>query len=207
VVRGPEGPKTPPAAGPADGCAVFRYRLQRPVLGALPTEWDPLRGLPWRGHRYCASRGGGSSFAKAPCGLRPPAGRPPPAGGGIPYWGGRRRRGCGGSTPLGRCGADPRFGGDPPPAGGAGSGGRHCRSGEGGRSPPLRLAISRPSGWPVFFIHTLWRVPHHWFARGNSRLHLSIWAVFAGWGGDSLPPGPHPTAAQGRRWVHRRAAG
>lgn len=186
---------------------MFRYRLQRPVLGALPTEWDPLRGLPWRGHRYCALGGGGSSFAKTPCGLRPPGRgsvperrRPPTGGAGA---GGAR----GGPPPVGRCGPGPRFGGGPLRPGGAAGGGRSLPEGRGRRSDPSGLLFPDPLEWPVFFIHALWRVPHHWFARGNSRpvSHRSGFGRVGG--GLALPPGPHPTAAQGRRRVRRRAAG
>jgi hypothetical protein len=179
--------KGPSGRRPCGWMLMFRYRLQRPVLGALPTEWDPLRGLPWRGHRYCASRGGGSSFAKAPCGLRPPAKRAPSGRRANPLLGGSAE------IPL-------RPAGPAPVAATAGVA-------RGGRSPPSS-ACYFPTLWVagIFHPHAL-AGPAPLVCAGELPPCLSIWAVFAGWGGDSLPPGPHPTAAQGRRWVHRRAAG
>jgi hypothetical protein len=94
------GGARPPAALPCGWCCVLWYRLQRPVLGALPTGWDPLRGLPWRGHRYGAPAAGQANSHRPPVdfGIRR---RPPGGGGGNPLlgWGGPvGPRGC--SPPL-----------------------------------------------------------------------------------------------------------
>lgn len=203
------GRRAPPAAPACGWHLVLRYRLQCPVLGALPTGWDPLRGLPWRGHRYCASAAVEANSQSC-----------------LVDFGNRHGPRCGGSrreSPTGAAVADGTAGGPPPLAATATAAasaeiplrtprrpvpvhGKGPRSG-GARVPPgsaaLATPISRPSLWPVSFSHTRWRDPHHRFARVWSHCSVHRRGIVAGWRGElCTPPEAAPVRSQaggGRR--------
>lgn len=131
-------------------------------------------------------------------------GGPVPEGGGeAPYWGGGAGGAAGGvHPPLPPLRLRPRFGGGPPTAGGPAPVPTSAELAEGRPQPPLfglvfpdplgsrylsatRFGGSRTTGLrgfgPTLFIH---RCGFCGVGRGSS----------------ALRPGPHPTAAQGRRW-------
>lgn len=179
---------------------LLRYRLQRPVLGALSTEWTPLGGFhgedtgterywQWKLIRKVAWWAWDSGAATRR--------GPPPTPTGAEAADGT----AGEFTPLGRDGDLRRFGGvggnprkvttvAPSHVEGCGAQGLETLR-------PLRRLFPDPLRGPVSFSHTPRRAPAARFLRVDSRA-LSIGRRLSGWGGSSaLPPGPHPFASQG----------